>query len=210
MDLLGIGLACGILTNSEWSDAYDISSGALIVASYSPLGGFGKICATIIALGVIANCVPGTYSAAIGCQILGRWGQAIPRWLWVVLLVLIQLACALVGRNKLLIIFSNFLALMGYWVMVMICIVLEEHLVFKPALSWERWADRDSGPIGIAALIAFLIGWVGAILGMNQTWFVGPLAHACGVADVGLWVGCAFALVVYPPVRWWEKRQFGR
>ena len=78
----------------------------------------------MIALGVIANCVPGTYSAAIGCQIMGRWGQMLPRWIWVVFLVAIQLACALAGRNALFVIFSNFLALMGYWVMVMICIVL--------------------------------------------------------------------------------------
>ena len=163
-----------------------------------------------MALGVIANCVPGTYSAAIGCQIMGRWGQKLPRWIWVLILVAIQLACALAGQNQLFIIFSNFLALMGYWLMVMICIVLEEHLIFKPVLNWERWADRDGVPIGIAALVAFLLGWVGAILGMNQTWFVGPLAAACGSADVGMWVGCAFALVFYPPLRWWEKRQFGR
>ena len=210
VDLLGIGLACGIVTDPAWSEAYEISSGALIVAGYGPLGGFGKLCAVVIALGVIANCVPGTYSAAIGCQIMGRWGQMLPRWIWVVFLVAIQLACALAGRNALFVIFSNFLALMGYWVMVMICIVLEEHLIFKPVLNWERWAERDSVPIGIAALVAFLLGWVGAVLGMYQTWFVGPLAEACGGADVGMWVGCAFALVVFPPLRWWEKRRFGR
>lgn len=209
VDLVGIGLACGIVTSADWSDAYDTSLGALIVAGYSPLGDFGRVCAVTNAFGVIANCVPGTYSAAIDCQIMGRWGQ-MPRWMWVVFLVVVQLACALAGRNQLSIIFSNFLALMAYWVMVMICIVLEEHLIFKPVLNWERWEDRDSVPIGIAALIAFLLGWVGAVLGMNQTWFVGPLAEACGAADVGMWVGCAFALVVYPPLRWWEKCQFGR
>ena len=210
VDLLGIGLACGIVTNSAWSDAYDVSSGALIVAGYGPLGGFGKFCAVVIALGVIANCVPGTYSAAIGCQNMGRWGQMLPRWMWVVFLVVIQLACALAGRNQLFSIFSNFLALMGYWVMVMICIVAEEHLIFKPVLNWERWENRNSVPIGIAALVAFLLGWCGAVLGMDQTWFVGPLAEACGAADVGMWVGCAFNLIVYPPLRMWEKRHFGR
>jgi purine-cytosine permease-like protein len=115
VDILGIGLACGIIMNPDWSDAYDISSGAL-----------------------------------------------------------------------------------------------KEHFIFKPALDWERWADRESVPVGIAALIAFILVWVGAVLGMDQTWFVGPLAEACGAADVGMWVGCAFTLVVYPPLRWWERRQFGR
>jgi purine-cytosine permease-like protein len=210
VDLLGIGLACGIVTNSDWSDAYDTSSGALLVAGYGPLGGFGKFCAVVIALGVIANCVPGTYSAAIGCQIMGHWTQVLPRWMWVVFLVAIQLVCALAGRNQLFVIFSNFLALMGYWVMVMICIVLEEHLIFKPALDWERCADRESVPVGIAALFAFILGWVDAVLGMDQTWFLGPLAKACGAAHVGMWVDCAFTLVVYPPLRWWERRQVGR
>ena len=210
VDLLGIGLACGIATNSDWSHAYDTSSGALIVAGYGPLGTFGKLCAVLIALGVIANCVPGTYSAAIGCQIMGRWGEMLPRWVWVVVLVAIQLACALAGQNQLFIIFSNFLALMGYWLMVMICIVLEEHFIFQPKPNWEQWADHDSVPIGIAALIAFLLGWVGAVLGMSQTWFIGPLARACGQADVGMWVGSAFALIVYPPLRHWERRRVGR
>lgn len=210
VDLIGIGLACGVVTNPAWSHAYDVSSGALIVAGYGPLGGFGKFCAVIIALGVIANCVPSTYSAAIDCQIMGRWGQMLPRWTWVVFLSVVQLACALAGRNQLFVIFSDFTAIMGYWVMPMICIVAEEHLMFKPVLDWERWADRSSLPVGVAALVAFLLGWVGAVLGMDQTWFVGPLAEACGEADVGMWVGCAFALVVFPPLRWWEKRHFGR
>lgn len=210
VDVLGIGLACGIATNQAWSDAYDISSGALIVAGYEPLAGFGKFCSVIIALGVIANCVPGTYSAAIGCQIMGRWGQRLPRWLWVVFLVAIQLVCALAGRTHLFIIFTNFLALMGYWLMVMICIVAEEHVLFRPQLDWAHWEIRSKVPVGIAALVAFLLGWVGAVLGMYQTWFVGPLAKACGGADVGMWVGCAFTLAVYPPLRLWEKRWIGR
>jgi purine-cytosine permease-like protein len=35
-------------------------------------------------------------------------------------------------------------------------------------------------PIGIAALSAFLVGWVGAILCMDQTYFVGPIARLVG------------------------------
>jgi purine-cytosine permease-like protein len=89
VDLLGIGLACGVATLSSWEAAYNISSGALIEVGFSPPGGFGKFCSVVIALGVIANCVPAAYSAAIGCQIMGRWGQLLPRWIWVVILVII-------------------------------------------------------------------------------------------------------------------------
>jgi len=208
VDLLGVGLACGVAALPAWSDAYEISSGALITAGYAPLGGFGKFCSVVIALGVIANCVPSTYSAALGCQIMGRWGQILPRWVWVVILCAIQLVCALAGRTSLFIIFTNFLSLMAYWLMPMICIVAEEKGLFRAGLQfdWAAWADRSKMPIGIAALIAFLLGWVGAVLGMYQVYFVGPLALASGGADVGMWVGCGFTLIAFPPLRWLELR----
>ncbi|OQO00304.1 hypothetical protein B0A48_14091 [Cryoendolithus antarcticus] len=210
VNLIGIGLGCGVVALPAWSDAYAISSGALITAGYAPLGGFGKFCAVIIALGGIANCVPGTYSAAIGCQIMGRWGQILPRWVWVVVLCIIQLICGVAGRNQLFVIFTNFLALMGYWLMTMICIVVEEHLIFQGELDWTPWDDKRKMPVGLAALTAFLLGWMGAILGMYQVWYVGPLALACGGADVGMWFGCLFALIAFPPLRWVEKRVVGR
>ena len=212
VDLLGIGLGCGVTIVPAWSNAFNISSGALIAEAYAPLGGFGKFCSVVIAFGVIANCVPGTYSAAIGCQIMGRWGQALPRWIWVIFLVTIQLVCGLAGRNQLFVIFQNFLALMGYWLMPMICIVAEEHFIFKPrlGLDWTAWADRRKLPIGYAALLAFLLGWAGAVLGMSELWFVGPLATASGGADVGMWVGSGFTLISFPLLRWLEVKRFGR
>ena len=213
VNLIGIGLASGIASHPAWSSAYDVSSGALITEGFSPLGGFGKFCAVVVGLGVLANCTPGTYSAAIDCQIMGRWGEKLPRWVWVIILSMIQLACAIAGRSQLLIIFTNFLALMGYWLTSMICIFLEEQLLFKPRLAkldWDAWANPKAMPIGWAALVAFLLGWMGAILGMYQVYFVGPLAAASGGADVGVWVGSGFTLLVFPPLRWLELKKFGR
>ena len=69
--LLGVGLASGIANNESWSAANDISSGALILAGYDRLQGFGKFCGVIVALGLIADNIPGTYSAALGFQMLG-------------------------------------------------------------------------------------------------------------------------------------------
>ncbi|KAF2477184.1 uncharacterized protein BDR25DRAFT_276918 [Lindgomyces ingoldianus] len=216
VNMLGVGLASGVATHSAWADAYATSSGALITAGYAPLGSFGKFCAVIVALGVIANSVPGTYSAALGCQMMGRYGKVIPRWIWAIVLVLIQLVCALVGRNQLFIIFQNFLALMGYWLMIMVCIVAEEHVLFRwrrgIGFDWTAWEDRTRLPIGIAALSSFLLGWMGAVLGMYQVWYVGPIAILAGDtgADVGMWVGCGFALITFPPIRSWELKVVGR
>lgn len=210
--LLGIGLATGLVNNTAWSDANAVSTGALIVAGYGPLGSFGGFCAVVIALGVISNSIPGTYSAALGCQVMGRYGKAVPRWVWSCVLIVIQLVLALAGRESLFVIISNFVALMGYWVEFMVFIVLMEHLIFRRNMGfdWTRWEDKSYLPIGYAALVSFLLGWMGAILGMYQVWYTGPLAVISGPADVGVWVGSGFTIVSYLPLRFLELKFIGR
>ena len=212
--LLGVGLASGTFSNSDWNDAYGVSSGALILAGYGGLGGFGKFCGVIIALGVIANNIPGTYSAALGIQVMGRYGARVPRWLLTCVAVIIYTACALGGRNNLFEIFENFLALMGYWVAIFLAIVLEEHLIFRrrSGFDWSAWNDWRRLPVGIAGLVAFLIGWAGAIISMDQVWYVGPIAKMVGDAgaDMGLWVGFGWTLIVFAPLRVLELKVYGR
>jgi purine-cytosine permease-like protein len=128
--VLGVGLASEITSDPDWSTAYGVSQGALLVKGYSSLGGFGKFCGVVVALGLIANMVAPTYSAGIDFQILGRYASIVPRVVWNTVGIAIYTICALVGRNSLAAIFTNFLALMGYWVAFWIAITLEEHLIF--------------------------------------------------------------------------------
>lgn len=211
---IGAGLASGIAATPSWSTAYDISSGALILEGYGAVGGFGKFCGVVVALGVIANNVPGTYSAALGCQVMGRYGKMVPRYLWVCVVVLVYFVCAIAGRDHLIAIFQNFLALMGYWIVIFIAIVLEEHLIFRQnrVFDWSAWEDQKYLPIGAAALTAFFIGWAGAIIGMFQVWYIGPVATLVsgGGADIGIWLGMGFALLTFPPLRYLELRYIGR
>ena len=99
---------------------------------------------------------------------------------------------------------------------IWVAILLEEHLLFrsrrKPSYDWNAWNTQSKLPIGIAALIAFLVGWAGAILCMAQVWYIGPIARLVGAygADMGNYVGFAWAALVFPPLRWWELRRFGR
>lgn len=65
-----------------------------------------------MALGLISNSIPGTYSATMCAQVLGRHAQAVPRWAWACAFVVIELALGLGGRDSLYVILSNFLALM--------------------------------------------------------------------------------------------------
>ena len=223
--VLGCGLASPVPDPTQADNAYTKAwtstqggsgSGALLVAAYAPLGSFGKFCAVIAALGGIANTIPPTYSSGIDFQILGRYFAKVPRVVWNTFGVIIYTVCALAGRNRLSDIFTNFLALMGYWVAIWVAILAEEYLIFRRAnhnnYDWEDWNDRTRLPLGIAALLSFLVGWAGAILCMAQVWYIGPIAKLVGDygADMGNYVGFAFAALLYPPLRWYEKRRVGR
>ncbi|KAF2093742.1 putative nucleoside transporter [Rhizodiscina lignyota] len=221
MFILGIGLASAIPTNTAWSDAYNSSQGALIVEAYRPLGTFGSICSVMVALGLVANLVPPAYSSGLDFQILGRWFEKVPRPIWNTLGIVIFTVCALAGRDHLAEIFTNFLALMGYWVVIWIAISLEEEFLFRPKMKtpdndrgfdWTAWNEKDKLPHGYAALLAFLVGWAGAILSMAQLWYIGPLAAPVGDygADMGNYVGFAWAALVFPPLRWLELKKFKR
>jgi purine-cytosine permease-like protein len=206
-------------TNPTWEAAG--ASGALIVEGYSGLGAFGKFCSVIVALGLVANMVAPTYSSGIDFQILGRYGAAVPRFIWNSFGCIVFAVCALAGREHLAEIFTNFLALMGYWVAIWIAITLEEQFMFRRRKGpdgqvrgyvWKDWNRKDKLPLGIAAFTAFIVGWVGAILCMAQAWYVGPIAKLVGDfgIDLGNYVGFAWAGLVYPPLRYWELKRFGR
>jgi purine-cytosine permease-like protein len=189
--VLGAGLASGVSTTPSYAAALERGQGALIVEGFAPLNAFGKFCAVITALGLIANTIPPTYIAGIDFQVLGRYALRIPRFVWNAFGVVVYTVCALAGRNSLAEIFTNFLALMGYWVAIWIAILLEECYIFRrtKGYNWDAWNDREKLPLGIAALIAFLVGWAGAILCMAQVWYIGPIAKEVGKfgADVCLW-----------------------
>ncbi|RHZ68113.1 purine-cytosine permease family protein [Aspergillus thermomutatus] len=212
--LAGIGLASGIPSHLEYNVAYQKGAGALIVEGFGPLHGFGKFCSVVVALGLIANTIAPTYSAGVDFQILGRYAEKVPRVIWNTIGVVIYIVCALAGRSHLSEIFTNFLALMGYWVAIWIAIILEERFIFRlrSGYNWYAWNDPSKLPVGIAAFIAFLVGWAGAVLCMAQFWYIGPLAKLVGEygADMGNYVGFTWAAVVYPPLRYIELRWLKR
>lgn len=179
---LGIGLGSGLANNPSWASAFDTSAGALYVESLAPLTIFGKIVATILSLGIVANNIPGTYSAALSFQTLGPWAEKIPRVIWCTLSVIIFTVCALVGQSHFLSIFLNFLSLIGYWVIIWVVTTIEEQLIFRwnRGYDWEAWDDPRKLPVGVAAITSFLIGWAGAILCMYQVYYVGPIAALIG------------------------------
>ena len=105
---------------------------------------------------------------------------------------------------------------MSYWVCPWLTIVIEEHVIFHTLrgvpFDWSAWEDKKRLPVGIAALLSFLIGWAGAIVGMDQVWYQGPVGSRLGGygGDIGAWLAIAFTCVAYPPLRYLELKKFGR
>lgn len=84
IEFIGIGLGSGLANNESWATAFSNHGvGALIVESFAPLNTFGKFCATVLAICVAANNIPGMYAASLNFQQLGRYLAKVPRPIWV-------------------------------------------------------------------------------------------------------------------------------
>ena len=215
-NIIGIGIATAVPKIPAWNEAYAISSGALLLVTYEGLGGFGGFCVVILALGSVTNNAPCSYAAALTLQMLGRYAKAIPRWMWCIAITIVELVCSVAGRNHLYPIFQNFLPITSYWVCPWIAVVVEEHTIFHKLrglpFNWAAWEDKKQLPVGAAAFFAWLCGWAGAIIGMSQVWYQGPVALKIGGhgGDIGAWMAIGFTAIIFPPLRYLELKKFGR
>ncbi|KAI9924600.1 hypothetical protein AWENTII_009689 [Aspergillus wentii] len=166
--VLGVGLATGVYTNELWQEAALTSPGSLLATSFTSLRGFGGFCAIIFVLGMVSNNIPCTYSAGLNFQmLLGRHDTRIPRPLLTTIEVVIYTVCAILGHQYLDVIMEDFLPLMSYWIVIWLAICLEEEWIFKRGYTYD-WSSYNAGrlPKGLAAGFCFLIGCIGAIMGM--------------------------------------------
>ncbi|KAJ5314140.1 uncharacterized protein N7443_001024 [Penicillium atrosanguineum] len=210
--LIGIGLGTALASSAEYRAKYGNSPGDLLMMAYDSLGGFGKFCAVINVFALLANNTPGAYSMSMNFQMLGDFFRKVPRPVFVTLSTAIYCGCAMGGRNQLYDVFKSFLPLIGYWVMMFFCIILMEDILFRrrSGYDWSSWNTPQQLPMGIAAGLAFAIGWAGAIVGMDQSYYGGPVAKLAHGADLGTWLGAGFTLVSFPPLRAVELWYIGR
>jgi purine-cytosine permease-like protein len=211
VELIGTGLGSGLASQETWGAAYKAHGlGALIVADFKPLGGFEKFCSVILALGILANNIPGTYFASLSFQLLySPILSKIPRPFFISLTVIIYTVIAAVGYKHLQAI-CGFLSIIGYWTIIWVIITLEELLIFRRdrGWEWESWNNAKVLPAGWAALVIFCVGLAGAVLGMDQVHFIGPIGKLVGDygADLGIPIAPGWTMVVYPPLRWLELK----
>jgi NCS1 nucleoside transporter family len=188
--------------------------GAVLIA---PWGRFGEFCLVVLALSIIANNCPNIYSLSLSLQVMARWTAVVPRFLWTFIGTLVYCAIAIPGYSRFEQVLENFMLLIGYWLAIYEGVSITDHFIFKRGINgYNVGIYRDAAllPPGIAAVIAFGFGIMGAVLGMSQVWFVGPIGAKIGVppfgGDIGFELAFLFAMTSYIPLRIVERRIFGR
>jgi len=203
---------------NKYADGYAHSGtgGLLAAVLFDPLGGFGKFCLVILALSIIGNNIPNIYSVSLTLQVLGRWTQKVPRFIWVAIATGVYIAIAIPGYSHFQRILQYFMDMIGYWLAIYEGISLTEHFVFRKnmaAYNVEDYTNPKALPPGIAAVTAFCFGVAGMVTGMAQVWYTGPIAKTAGAefgGDVGFELAFAFAAVSYFFLRKAELHYFKR
>ncbi|KAL9532969.1 Purine-cytosine permease [Sphaerulina musiva] len=222
-EMLAIAIMSATSPEFSANNRYDIgyqtsgTGGLLGAVLIYHLGNFGKFCLVILALSIIANNCPNIYSVALTVQVLSRYAQRVPRFIWTGIATGVYIAIAIPGYSHFETVLENFMNFIGYWLAIYEGISLTDHFVFKRGFSGYHPEDYDQPgklPPGIAAMGAFCCGVAGMVCGMSQVWFVGPIALKAGLApfggDVGFELGFAFAAASYLVLRTVELKIVGR
>ncbi|GAA5922195.1 hypothetical protein JCM3775_003526 [Rhodotorula graminis] len=183
-----------------------------------PMGGFGRFLLVILALSIVANNIPNVYSFALTFQAFGKYAQRIPRFFLCIVCTIIYIVLAEAGYTSFESAFDTLLVLLSYWLAIYTCILLEEHFIFRGGkfanYNLHRYNDRANLPVGLAAAFSLCCGIAGAVVGMSQTWYVGPIGRMIGDpkygADLGFELAFGFTAVTYPVCRYLERKYTGR
>ncbi|KAK0322638.1 hypothetical protein LTR82_006598 [Friedmanniomyces endolithicus] len=191
--IAGCVVSSALNNRADWLAVYTAPPGNqigyLIQTMLYPRGFADFILVLLVLSGVNCN-ILNTYSAAISCQQFARPFARVPRFIWTFLCFGVIIALALAGRDQLLAYLQNFLSLLGYWCTSYAVIVASEHFIFRKGdfrnYDLEGWNDPKRLPIGIAAFTSFMLGVVMWLMGMVETWYVGPLGKLIGASGNSL------------------------
>ncbi|KAK6338699.1 purine-cytosine permease [Orbilia brochopaga] len=219
-EILGAAIFMGTFTSDVYKAGYENGKigglfGAVLVED--SLGNFGNFCLVILALSIIGNNCPNIYSIGLSVQVLSSHLQRVPRFVWTLVATGCYIAIAIPGASHFESVLENFMLLIAYWLGIYEGISLTEHFVFRRGFKGyepSHYDQPDKLPVGIAAFVAFCAGVGGAVVGMSQVYWIGPIAKLCGAppygGDVGFEMAFGFAAVTYLALRPLEKARFGR
>ncbi|KXS15480.1 hypothetical protein M427DRAFT_56821 [Gonapodya prolifera JEL478] len=211
LEIIGLLVGTTISFSQKYADAFAAADTPGVVSEIlKPLGGFGTFCMVLLAMSSIATNIPNDYSFGLTMQVLGpRFFMKIKRYWWTLAGSALYVVLACIGAHSFSQTLSNFLLAMGYWGTIYATIVLTEDLLFRRMqYDVHAWNSPEKLPHGIAAACAFVAGAIGAIMGMAQVWFVGPVAAKFGPlgGDLGCELGVVLAFTVYAIARPLEER----
>lgn len=213
--VLGCCVGSTMGANTDLADIYDNKGVGFLLQDMLFPRGFAKFILVILVLaGIGMNCI-NLYSCALSVQQFARPFARIPRFCWTLVLFGVVTGIAVGGRDNLNAYLQDFLSLLGYWGTSFFVILYTEHYLFRKGsidnYDLEGWNDPKRLPVGLAGLVAFLLGVVGWVVGMDETWFVGPIAKLIGAGgDVANELAFAFTLISYIPLRYLELKYIGR
>lgn len=215
--LLGCCVGSWLSVDAGLAQVYDDDGvGELIQTILYPRG-FAKFLLVILVLSGIGMTCIAIYAGALSIQQFAAPLSLIPRFMWTFLVFVAIIILGIAGRNHLLVVLQNFLSLLGYWNTSLFVILFVEHYWFRNGLrgfqdyDLDAWNTASRMPIGIAGIFAFAAGIAGAVVGMDETWWVGPIAKKIGGGgDIGNELSLVFTLVAFVPVRYWELKYIGR
>nr|POE72888.1 purine-cytosine permease fcyb [Quercus suber] len=203
-------------TQTEWLDVYDNEGVGFLIQTMLHPRGFAKFLLVLLVLSGVNMNIINTYSCAISCQQFSRPFAKVPRIFWTLLCFGVIVALAIAGRNQLLAYLQNFLALLGYWCTSYFVIIFSEHYIFRKGnfanYDLDGWNDPKRLPLGLAAFGAFALGVIAWVMGMVETWYVGPLGSLIGGAggDVANQFAFVVTAVSFTPLRFLELKYVGR
>jgi purine-cytosine permease-like protein len=96
-------------------------------------------------------------------QNFGPWAIRIPRIVLVTFGYIVAVIVGCMAARYFQDTLQTFLSVIGYWTVIHLVIVAEEHLIFRrnrwSMYDWDAWASRDLLPFGYASIVAFIFGF---------------------------------------------------
>jgi NCS1 nucleoside transporter family len=214
--IAGAVVSSGLNNRPDWKDVYENDGLGFLIQTMLYPRGFAKLILTLLVLSGINVNVISIYSAAISCQQFSRPFARVPRFIWVLFCFAAILGLAIGGRQQLSVYLQNFLSLLGYWSTQYFIILFSEHVIFRKMnfdnYDLDAWNDPKRLPLGIAAGVAFAVGIIAWIMGMVETWYVGPLGKLIGASGGDIANEFTFVItgLIYIPARFLERKIVGR
>ncbi len=207
LETLGVLLASAVP-----NDIFNGAPAGTVIADSIGTGGIAGVVVVLLAFSTIANNVPNDYSFALSTQVLGM--RNIRRWVLTIAGAVVYVLVALALQANFNFKLEGFLLLIAYWLGAWNAVVLLEHFVFrKGKYPVEDYENSSKLPVGIAAVVAMVVGIVVAFLGVNQAstfGYEGIISKQIGDADIGFPLAIIVAGIIYLVLRRWELSQYKR